>query len=225
MPIVAIQGMRLRSTLQLLPAAGGPTTGTADAAGSPAVRLSVIGESTATGAGVDTQDAGFSGCLARELAARTGRPVEWEAVGQHGATTRRIRHRLLPQVATNLSVAVLLAGGNDVLGKRSPAEWGAELSAIVDDLIDRADQVVVSGLPPFSDFPALPAIFGRYLAERANAFDEVTRQVCADRPRATMTDSADILPVGPDFFAADGFHPSASGYRQWAESVADYVKL
>jgi len=47
--------------------------------------------------------------------------------------------------------------------------------------------------------------------------------VCADRPQATWIGSTGILPVGPDFFARDRFHPSAIGYRQWARAVAEHL--
>lgn len=221
LPVVAVQGMWVRSATEVLPPAAGPTNGTAgEAAGTP-VRIGVLGESTAAGCGVDSHDDGFAGCLAREFAARTGRPVRWDVIGQNSATARRIRYRLLPRLAGDFDVAVLLAGVNDVLGRRPPGQWGDDLAAIVDDLAGRADHVVVAGLPPFGAFPSLPTTLGRYLARRADALDEVSRRVCAQRPSATWIGSAGIEPVGPDFFARDRFHPSAAGYRRWAQSVAD----
>lgn len=213
----------------MLPPAAGPTTGTAGDASRQPLRLAVLGESTAAGCGVDTHDDGFPGCLARELAARTRRPVTWDVVGQHAATARRIRHRLLPRLGQDLDVAVLLAGVNDVLTRRAPGQWGDDLVAIVDDLADRAEHVAVTGIPPFQAFPSLPATLARYLAERAAALDEVARQVCAAQPRVTWVSSTDLLPAllpaGPDFFARDRFHPSASGYRRWAQAVAEHLAL
>ncbi len=143
------------------------------------------GESTAAGCGVDNHDDGFTGCLAREITARTQRPVQWQVVGQFGATARRIRYRLLPQLGEDLNVAVLLAGGNDVMSGRSPNQWRDDVSAIVDDLMERADHVVVAGIPPFALFPSMPTTLGRYLSERAAALDDVSRQICAVRPCTT----------------------------------------
>jgi lysophospholipase L1-like esterase len=225
LPIVAVQGMWVRSTSELASPAGGPTSGTVGDASGPPARIAVVGESTAAGCGVDTHDDGFPGYLARELAARTRRPVTWEAVGQFGATARRIRYRLLPQLGDNLNVAVLLAGVNDVLTRRTPEQWGDDVAAIVDSLTDRAEHVAVTGIPPFAVFPSLPTTLGRYLAQRASALDEVSQQVCAAHPGATWISSTDILPVGPDFFAYDRFHPSAPGYHRWAQAVADHLTL
>lgn len=223
LPIVAVQGMWMRSTLTMASPAAGPTCGTVGQASGPPMRIAVVGESTAAGYGADTHADGFPGCLARELAARTRRPVTWEVVGQFGATARRIRYRLLPRLGENLNVAVLLAGGNDVLTRRTPEQWADDLAAIVGGLTDRAEHVAVVGIPPFALFPSLPTTLGRYLGERASALDEVSRQVCAEQPRTTWIGSTGIPP--PNFFAHDRFHPSASGYRHWAQAVADHLPL
>jgi lysophospholipase L1-like esterase len=225
LPIVAVQGMWMRSTIELASPAAGPTSGTVGDPFRPPGRIAVVGESTAAGCGVDTHDDGFPGCLARELAARTRRPVRWEVVGQFGATARRIRYRLLPRLGANLNVAVLLAGANDVLTRRTPQQWRDDLAAIVEDLADRAEHVAVAGVPPFAAFPSLPTALGRYLAQGAAALDAVSQQVCATQRRATWISSTDILPIGPEFFAHDRFHPSAAGYRRWAQVVADHLAL
>lgn len=226
MPVVVAQGMRVRYSTQTLPPAAGPTTGTfGDEGTRPPLRLAVLGESTAAGCGVQTHDEGFAGQMARELATREGRSVAWEVVGRDAATARRIRHRLLPDLSKNLDVAVLLAGVNDVLSRRSPQDWREDLTAIVDGLAERAERVAVAGIPSFGQFPSLPATLSRYLAERANALDEVSRQVCAEQPRTTWVGSTDALFAVPDFFSEDRFHPSATGYHRFARTIAENLAL
>lgn len=221
-PIAAVQGYRLRTTAELAPPAGGPTTGVTGAppggSGAPPLRLAVLGDSSAAGCGVDRHEDGFTGSLAAELAARTGRAVQWQVVGRFGATSRRIRHRLLPEVGDGLDLAVLLAGGNDVLSRREPREWHEHLVALVDGLLARAEHVVVTGVPPFRLFPAVPGALGRVLQARADVLDELSRAVCAQRPRTTWITMTETPP--PAFFAGDGFHLAAPGYRRWAEVVA-----
>ncbi|QTX05578.1 hypothetical protein G127AT_05030 [Agromyces archimandritae] len=80
----------------------------------------------------------------------------------------------------------------------------------------------MAGIPPFERFEAFPRTLRRYLAGRAAAVDAVSRRIC-DRPGVTWVDSTVELDMGPDFFARDGFHPSALGYRSWASLVADAV--
>jgi lysophospholipase L1-like esterase len=243
LPVIAAQGLFVRYSTEALPPAGGPTTGTCPVAGTSEasgtsvapgtegpvggapVRIAVLGESTAAGCGVDSHDDGFAGSFARELSERSGRPVDWSVSGRHGATLRRIRYRLLPEVGSGLAVAALLAGVNDVLGRRSPQDWGQDMEAVVGGLAERAEQVVVTGVPPFGEFPSLPGTLRRYLARQAAALDEVSQRVCADVPRVTWISSTDVLPMGPEFFARDRFHPSAYGYGEWARIVAGKVAL
>lgn len=223
--VIATQGIWVRTRTEVLPPAAGPSNGAVGDSAAAPMRLAVLGESTAAGCGVDTHDNGFPGCLARELADRTGRPVTWEVVGQYGATARRIRHRLLPQLGDSFDLVVLLVGANDVLGRSTPQQWGVDLAAMVDELTDRAKHVVVVGNPPFGTFPSLPGLLRRYLAQRAGVLDQVSRQVCAERPQSTWINSTDIVPIEPKFFARDGFHPSAFGYLQWARAVAGDLEL
>ncbi|MEV7415234.1 SGNH/GDSL hydrolase family protein [Streptomyces sp. NPDC089919] len=224
LPLIAVQGLWVRATTEVLPPADGPGTGTVapEAAGTP-MRIAVLGESTAAGCGVATHEEGFPGSLARALAVEHGCPVTWDVVGQHGATGRRVRHKLLPQLGEGYDVAVLLAGSNDVLARREPAEWAEDLTAIVDDLANRAGHVVVVGIPPFESFPSLPAPLNRYCAERAAAVDAASREVCAERPWATWVNSTGVMSITGDFFARDRFHPSSYGYGQWARVVADHL--
>lgn len=221
LPVAAVQGKWMRATRRPAPPATGPTTGTAGTTPGAPLRLAVVGESTAAGSGVDNHDEGFTGALARAVSARSGRPVQWQAVGQFGATARRIRYRLLSQLGVDLEVAVLLAGGNDVMTRRTPDQWRDDLSAIIDDLMRHADHVVVAGLPPFALFPSMPTTLGRYLSERAARLDDVSRQICAARPRTTWVTMPGVPPRY--FFASDRFHLSAAGYRRWAEVITDQL--
>ena len=206
--------------MKLLPEASGPTFGVVGDPANALFRIAVVGESTAAGCGVASHDEGFAAALAREFAASSSRFVTWHVLGQHGATARRIRHRLLPQLEESLDRAVLLAGANDVLAGRTSEQWGEDLAAIVDDLASRAGEVTVVGIPPFRMFPSLPLTLRRYLAEQAIALDHVSREVCAALPSVTWVTSSSLPDNLADFFAEDGFHPSAFGYRYWARAVS-----
>ncbi|MBO3738625.1 SGNH/GDSL hydrolase family protein [Actinoplanes flavus] len=219
-PVVAAQGLWLRSTLGLASAPGGGVSGTAPGSAGTPLRLAVLGDSTAVGCGVTGDDEAFAAAFAREIAARTGQPVDWQVVGQFGATSRRIRYRLVPRLGDELDVVVLLAGTNDVMARRGPALWREDLSGILTDLADRAGRVAVAGIPPFARFPAIPATLARYLGERADALNAVSQQVCERDPeRTTYLAPPDGTPP-PEFFGADRFHPSALGYRLWAQDLA-----
>ena len=226
LPVVAAQAMWKRRRTVPIPAATGPASGIVAAPGGHVpLRLAVVGDSLAAGYGVHAHDAGFGGSLARELCERTGRTVGWTAVGQYGATARRIRHRLLPRITGQADVAMVVCGANDVLGDRNPEEWGEHLAFIVDELSRRAEQVMVAGIPPFEHLPCMPRILGRHLAARARSLDRVSQEICDARPAARWVDAKLLLPFVPAYFAADGFHPSAAGYRRWSAAVAGEIPL
>ncbi|MFD2081648.1 Lysophospholipase L1 [Actinopolymorpha cephalotaxi] len=223
-PIATMQGLWLKTTIKMAPPAAGPTTGTVGTSMTRRpYRVAVLGDSTAAGCGVDNHDESFTGWLARELTARTQRPVQWQVIGQFGATARRIRYRLLSQTGEELDAAVLLAGANDVMSGRHLDEWAADLAAIVDDLMERSGHVIVAGLPPFALFPSVPTALGRVLTARAEALDEVSRNICRTRPRTTWVTTTEVPPR--HFFATDRFHLSAAGYRRWAQVVADHIPV
>ncbi|GAB3838628.1 hypothetical protein GCM10027610_042960 [Dactylosporangium cerinum] len=185
LPVVAVQGLWLRSTLRLASAPGGGTSGTAPGPTGPPLRLAVLGDSTAAGCGVTGDDEAFAAGFAQEVATRTRRPVDWQVVGQFGATARRVRFRLVPRLDDDLDTVVLLAGANDVLAGRGPSLWREDLTGILADLSHITHQVVVAGIPPFGLFPSIPATLGRYLGERADALNAVSREVCGRNPRTT----------------------------------------
>jgi lysophospholipase L1-like esterase len=220
LPVVAVQGLWLRSTVRPASTPGGGTSGTVPGPSEAPLRLAVLGDSTAAGCGVTGDEEAFAAPFAREVAARTGRPADWQAVGQFGATARRIRFRLVPRLGDDLDVVVLLAGANDVMAGRGPDLWRDDLTGILAALAGHTRQVVVAGIPPFTRFPSIPARLARYLGERADAFDAVSREICGRDPqRTTFIDPPGGTPP-PEFFAADRFHPSALGYRLWAQDVA-----
>ncbi|GLY03111.1 SGNH/GDSL hydrolase family protein [Actinoplanes sp. NBRC 101535] len=220
MPVIAAQALWLRSTLQPATDPGGGTSGTAPGPAGTPLRLAVVGDSTAAGCGAAGDEEAFAAGFARELATRTGQPVDWRVVGQYGATARRIRHRLVPQLGDRLDMVVLLAGVNDVMAGRGPDQWHDDLTGILDDLVTRTARVVVAGLPPIDRIPVVPARLAHYLGDRAAALDAVSRQVCARNPERTTFAGASTGAPPPGFFGADRFHPSSLGYRWWAQEVA-----
>lgn len=223
LPLVAAQGAWVKRRVEMLPEASGPTAGIAGICDGPRTRLLVVGESTAAGCGASTHEEAFTGEFARALSSHREAPVEWEVRGRSGATIRRVRYRMLADLSPETDVAALLIGVNDVL-KRTPAEqWREDLAAVVDALAQNADRVVVAGIPQIEAFPSLPVTLGRYLAERGHTLDGVSQEVCAARSGVQWIGSRDYGPLGADFFAQDGFHPSPLGYQRWASALCEQL--
>ena len=223
-----IQGKHVMRSVPRLPEASGPVDGNVPAPreGAPIARpleLVVIGESTAAGVGARTHEDALVGRLARHLAATRGRSVHWRVAGRNGATIRRIRHRLLPEIANNpADVVVIVAGVNDVVAGRSGAEWSEHLRAMLDVLAGPGRAVIVAGIAPFRDFPALPSPLRPFLERKARRLDGLTREICEEYCAVFVPFDAGER-IGPDFFASDNFHPSEAGYAQWAALIVAHL--
>ncbi|MDD0841563.1 SGNH/GDSL hydrolase family protein [Pseudomonas sp. Gutcm_11s] len=219
-PIALPQALWTRRTALRLPEAAGAQSGLAGVewAGEP-LRLLLIGESTVAGVGVEAQEAALAGQLAQALAARLGRPVAWRACGENGITAGEACERLLPLALSEPADLVLLVFGvNDTTHLSSLTRWQQSLRALSRALSARGERVVFTGVPPIQHFSALPWLLRQLLGRRAALLDAELRQVSAEE-RATYAPVA--LRFSPDYLARDGYHPSALGYRVWAEQLAE----
>jgi lysophospholipase L1-like esterase len=218
--IVWAQGRRLRRDVPRLPDAAPPWRGSID--GPDPLRLIVMGDSTAAGVGAATQDEALPGHLGRELAARTGRGVEWRAIGENGADAREfIAGYLDDAVSEPWDVAFVSLGANDALGLRSRRAFARNIGVILDRITASSPhaRILVSSLPAFPRFVLLPQPLKWNLALHARNLEAGARAVVARHPNAHM--SPPPPPYTPGFFATDDFHPSAQGYRDWARFAID----
>ena len=205
-PVLIAQGRRLRRDTPRLPDAAAPWSGTEP--GPDPIRLLVLGDSTAAGVGADTQADALPGNLARELAARWSRGVEWTAMGENGATARDLVERFLPDAVQHEYDFVFLSiGANDALGLRSRRAFGRDI------------RTLLSSLPAFFRFVLLPNPLRWNLYLHSQNLETEARRIVAAFDGVIM--SPPPPPYTDGFFATDLFHPSASGYRDWARFAID----
>jgi len=76
--------------------------------------------------------------------------------------------------------------------------------------------VVFSALPEMEKFPALPQPLRAYLGAWSRWLDITLAQM-----QLPGVHYAPVrIPMLPDLFASDGFHPGPQGYHVWAETLA-----
>lgn len=227
-PVLLGQGRRLRRETPRLPDAPLPWEGTVDGPGGASggggrvLRLLVIGDSTAAGVGVDHADLGLGGRLAEALAARTGRPVHWWAAGRNGATARDlVRQFLRPALERPYDLVFLTVGANDALSLRSARAFRRDIRHIIERTFAAHPEtaLLMSSLPAFFRFRLLPEPLRRSLYRHSQALEREARELIAAHPRAHM--SPPPPPYTDGFFASDDFHPSAIGYKDWADFAVD----
>lgn len=218
-PLVVPQALYTRRRALRLPPAGGARQGLvgAEQAGVP-LRLLVLGESTVVGVGVNSLQMALVGQLAEALAQRCGRPVVWHACGENGITAEQACARLLPQVLDQpFDLALLVFGVNDTTHLTSLSRWEAALGNMAAALQGQGAQVAFSGVPPLQHFTALPWLLRRLLGMRGVLLDQRLSRLAS---RLGVGHHGVALEFSGDYLARDGYHPSALGYRIWAEELA-----
>ncbi len=218
-PLLAAQSAWVRRRALALPEPSGERTGLVGRG--PRLRLLVIGDSSAAGVGVDTQDL----ALTPQLAARLGqhRCVDWHLCARNGATADHVPDLLAPVADKRFDLALVIFGVNDAKNLRPELAWRRDLTALIARLRDThgTPHIVFSGLPRIGDFPLLPNPLRSILALRTARFDRALRQVASAHENCFHL-PIDI-PLERSGMARDGFHPGAPIYEKWAEVAADGI--
>lgn len=221
LPLALAQGLWLRRQIPRLPEAAGPRYGTVAGAGMP-LRLLALGESTVAGVGAPVQEQALVSQLARGLAARTGRAVQWRALGKNGVTAAGARTVLVRRLGRDLQdTVVLVLGVNDTLALRRPGRWTHDLRQLVTAVRERVGPapVFLAAVPPLGEFPAFPAPLRTVLGARAQVLDHTAARLAYRLPDVWHIPLSGRR-LGGDFFCSDGLHPSPTGYQIWAERLA-----
>jgi lysophospholipase L1-like esterase len=193
---------------------------------SPALRLVLLGDSSALGVGVDRVADTVGGHLAELLAggpATGGRRIELSSVAVAGSRGGD----LATQVARALlgerpEVAVILVGTNDATGLRRPAEAAAYLAGAVRRLRDAGIAVVVGTCPDLGAVrafaPPLRQIVGLLGRRVARAQAAAVREA-GGVPVNLAERAGPVFRADAGTLCHDGLHPSADGYRVWAHAL------
>ncbi len=219
LPLLAAQGAYVRHRALILPEAAGARDGTAGAGRD--LNVLIIGDSSAAGVGVDTQDMALSGQLVSRLA--HGFRVRWKLEAQTGATTASTIARLADTPRFQADAVVIALGVNDCTRGTTLRRWHTRQTQLY-DLLRRdygARRLYVTAVPPLGQFPLLPDPLRRVLGLHAARMDDVLSRLLDTQPDCTRI-SID-LPPDPRLMAADGYHPGARVYSDWAQEVARHI--
>jgi lysophospholipase L1-like esterase len=220
LPVAWAQGRATRRRVPRLPPAKPPHHGLVPGIGEP-IRLVAIGESPVAGIGLSSSDETVAAATARALARVTGKPIVWRAHGLSGATVRDALERVLPRVAPEPADLLIVAFGvNDATAYRSPARFADDLAALVTAARSRVGDaaVIIGGVASLCSFPALPWPLRNILGWRSVALQAAADRLTGRLPRLVVERFS--VPLGPDLFASDGFHPNLKAHTLWGEEIA-----
>ena len=221
-PIILWQAWRLnRRVLRITEAEGlsGHINGS-----KPALRVLLLGESTSAGVGVQHNEEALAGHLSQAIARQSGRSVHWRVIGLNGYTAQETRRLLCPQVASySADLVVIVHGFNDTVNWTSPEKWRREIRQIVSILDTRLQQpqFILTGIPPFQDFPLLAEPTRTILGLRSHALELASETLSRENGKLKFL-KLSALPAS-EYYCIDGFHPSSKGYAMWADKLAAVV--
>jgi len=193
-------------------------TGTYGSHGATTVRVTVLGDSSMTGPGLECGGHVWIAQLADAL------PWQVELIGRAkgGSRVRDVLENQLPDaVDDEPDLFVVSVGANAATHGTSRRVYAERLARVFDELSEVAP-VVSLGIGDLSIIPRLPLSLRPLLTHRSRVMDRAHAVVSADRGRVSR------IPVGelsdPHFrrrrhelFADDLFHPNRQGHRLWAE--------
>lgn len=234
-PVLFLLGVMAKKKTGKLPGAFGPS-GKIEGS-NLGLKLAVLGESTVAGVGVDNHEAGITCQIARYLNSKTGREINWEAIGTSGFTARKVNNHLVSEIPKGMkapNILVILLGGNDTFELNSPFRWRRDMKKLVSQLrVDFPDtKIVIANLPPVENFTSFSPLLQWYLGSLTN----LHRKVIMDFPDIYpgliyMSDKIDFdkwrkeerRDVPMNEFFSDGVHPSALTYRLWGKQIAERI--
>lgn len=116
-------------------------------------------------------------------------------------------------------------GANDALKLRSRGAYRRDLRRILRRLrsVNPTALILVSSMPGFAQFSSLANPLRWVLHLHAQNLETAARSFVRLEPGVIMAPPAPEYT--PGFFAADRFHPSASGYRDWVDFALTDAKL
>lgn len=220
-PLLVAQAVATRRRAPTLPEPEGAREGRVGEG--DRLALLIVGDSSAAGVGVATQDEALAGHLTRTLAREAQRRVQWQLVARSGITTAQALELVRQARPTPAEIAVAVLGVNDVIDQVSPTRAVQQRAALADWLRHAAGvrHVVFAPLPPVHRFPLLPQPLRRVMGGDARAHDEAMARWAATRDDVSHVPIA--LDLGPEHMAADGFHPGEPVYRATGEALARFI--
>lgn len=235
LPLMYIQGKKIRKSIPKLPEATG-NEGFEDSGSNKTLRLITIGESTIAGVGVETQEEGFSGTLAKELSDKLEMNIDWKVFARGGYTARRITRKTLKHIPDNSADLIVIGlGGNDAFTLNTPRKWVVHIQELLDALNEKfGEHIPISfiNMPPIKGFPAFTNTIKFVVGNLVEILGEELEKIVQNKPNVfynsrviTLEDWVTRLKIEANFedFFSDGVHPSKLTYQVWAKDFANYL--
>lgn len=184
-----------------------------------------LGDSLTTGAGATRHDETFPYQIAEKLSA-SGDKVAMKNFSYPGAKTQDLINDLLDgAVVAQPDVITLLIGVNDIHNHISAEQFRLNYKYILDKLTQKTKaKIYVVNIPLIgSDTVILPPL-DIYFDAQTKKFNDIIKDLSVEYQVAYIdlySPTKDLLRYDGLHYSSDSFHPSASGYKMWADIIYD----
>lgn len=223
LPVLFMQGRKVRQHTPHLPEASGEREGTVGQ--EPPLSILILGDSAAAGVGVSTQQEALSGAIISKL--QNQYRLHWKLQAKTGDTTRQVYQTVQQLDQQCYDVIVTSIGVNDVTKLTSAKSWLKQQKQLITYIKEKFQPklIIVSGVPPMQHFPALPHpmawLFGRYAEQMNRALQHWLVSQADTRFIQYDLEKFQVMNL---LMASDGFHPGKEIYAIWGQQVATLVR-
>jgi lysophospholipase L1-like esterase len=184
-------------------------------------RYVAIGDSSSEGMDDPDGQGGYRGWadrLAAHIAASQTEPLLYANLAIRGRTTRQILdEQLAPALSMRPDVATVVAGTNDLLGRRFDAQRvGADVCTMQRALIEAGAIVMTFTLPDLRR--VMP--FARVLGKRQTALNDALRAACRQSGARLLDLAAFEIGSDPRLWSDDRLHANSLGHARIAAAFA-----
>ena len=195
--------------------------------GGPALKIALIGDSSAAGYGVDEVEETPGAILASGLAEAADRRVYLTSVAKVGAQSKDLQGQIDQVLPVEPHVAVIFIGANDVTHTVPIRTSQRLLGDAVRRLRDAGVEVVIATCPDLGTIePIAPPLkqVARAWSRRLAAAQATTTLECGGRAVAMASVLGhEFVKFSDLLFGPDRFHPSAAGYARMASVILPTV--
>lgn len=180
-----------------------------------------LGDST--GAGVGAREGGYVARIFRRIAS-TRPESKLTNLCVSGATTADVlRNQLERGVSINPNLITLGIGINDIGHGVGLERFAENYNEILSTLKSKTTAtIVVTNIPEISSAPRIPASMRSEYQQMIAQYNQKLEELAAQHGVVVFdvySITHERLPAHPEYFSADGFHPSDEGYQLWADHM------
>lgn len=197
------------------------------ATSSPGLFYAALGDSLTAGTGVDNYEESYPYLVAKELGGSQGK-ITLADFSFPGYRTDDLTENLLAKaIAAKPDIITLLIGTNDIHGNYRLATFKNNYQNILEQLTTKTQaKIYLISIPYIGSNSLLLSPWNYYFDQRTASFNQ-TIQALAKKYNVNYIDVAEptkaLFKKNGPHYAADNFHPSASGYAVWAKIISEGI--